>query len=240
MGNFHRSFGGIDWGKILKNDQLEKIIGYTFQEKKWLGQALTHRSAGPLHNERLEFLGDSLLNSTITCWLYDQLPDASEGQLTHIRAHLVQKDQLLKLAKRFHIMDFIKLGPGEKSTCDRQGKLADCIEAIIGAIYLDSKNKNTHQQCIIQWYQPWLNELKQNWLPPINHKTMLQEHLQKKGLPLPTYTLQNTTKPPQRHFDIKCSVAGLPVTGEGHGQTKKMAEQAAAYNFWHKLQEGRT
>ena len=169
-------------------DQLERLqrkINYQFKDKALLKQALTHRSAAKFHNERLEFLGDAILNLTIAEALYHQFPKSDEGDLSRMRATLVREPTLAGIAREFELGDYMLLGPGELKSGGfrRESILADCIEAIIGAISLDSHLAEA-SQVVRKWYQTLLQEIKpgDNQKDP---KTRLQEYLQGHRLPLP-------------------------------------------------------
>lgn len=156
-------------------DRLERKIGYRFNDIALLKQALTHRSAATQHNERLEFLGDSILNFTIAEALYHQFPRCNEGELSRMRATLVREPTLAILARQFELGDYMSLGSGELKNGGfrRESILADCVEAIIGAMSLDQGLAVT-TQVIRNWYQQLLAEIK----PGDNQKdakTRLQE-----------------------------------------------------------------
>lgn len=183
-------------------DRLERKIGYCFNDIALLKQALTHRSAATQHNERLEFLGDSILNFTIAEALYHQFPRCNEGELSRMRATLVREPTLAILARQFELGDYMSLGSGELKNGGfrRESILADCVEAIIGAISLDQGLAVT-TQVIRNWYQQLLAEIK----PGDNQKdakTRLQEYLQGKHLPLPTYEVVNIQGKPIAKFSL--------------------------------------
>lgn len=188
-------------------DRLERKIGYRFNDIALLKQALTHRSAATQHNERLEFLGDSILNFTIAEALYHQFPRCNEGELSRMRATLVREPTLAILARQFELGDYMLLGSGELKSGGfrRESILADCVEAIIGAMSLDQGLAVT-TQVIRNWYQQLLAEIK----PGDNQKdakTRLQEYLQGKHLPLPTYEVVNIQG--EAHcqiFTVECKV----------------------------------
>ncbi len=183
-------------------DRLERKIGYRFNDIVLLKQALTHRSAATQHNERLEFLGDSILNFTIAEALYHQFPRCNEGELSRMRATLVREPTLAILARQFELGDYMSLGSGELKNGGfrRESILADCVEAIIGAMSLDQGLAVT-TQVIRNWYQQLLAEIK----PGDNQKdakTRLQEYLQGKHLPLPTYEVVNIQGKPIAKFSL--------------------------------------
>lgn len=213
-------------------DRLERKIGYCFNDIALLKQALTHRSAATQHNERLEFLGDSILNFTIAEALYHQFPRCNEGELSRMRATLVREPTLAILARQFELGYYMSLGSGELKNGGfrRESILADCVEAIIGAISLDQGLAVT-TQVIRNWYQQLLAEIK----PGDNQKdakTRLQEYLQGKNLPLPTYEVVNIQG--EAHcqiFTVKCKVKSaekIDRTFVAKGSSRRKAEQAAA------------
>ena len=213
-------------------DRLERKIGYCFNDIALLKQALTHRSAATQHNERLEFLGDSILNFTIAEALYHQFPRCNEGELSRMRATLVREPTLAILARQFELGDYMSLGSGELKNGGfrRESILADCVEAIIGAISLD-QGLAVMTQVIRNWYQQLLAEIK----PGDNQKdakTRLQEYLQGKHLPLPTYEVVNIQG--EAHcqiFTVKCKVKSaekIDRTFVAKGSSRRKAEQAAA------------
>ena len=213
-------------------DRLERKIGYRFNNIALLKQALTHRSAATQHNERLEFLGDSILNFTIAEALYHQFPRCNEGELSRMRATLVREPTLAILARQFELGDYMSLGSGELKSGGfrRESILADCVEAIIGAISLDQGLVMT-TQVIRNWYQQLLAEIK----PGDNQKdakTRLQEYLQGKHLPLPTYEVVNIQG--EAHcqiFTVECKVKSadkVDRTFVAKGSSRRKAEQAAA------------
>lgn len=213
-------------------DRLQNKIGYQFQDIKWLKQALTHRSAAKNHNERLEFLGDAILNYTIAEALYQQFPKCNEGELSRMRATLVREPALAKLARRFELGDYMSLGPGELKSGGfrRESIIADCVEAIIGAISLDQGLvKST--EVTLSWYKELLKEIE----PGENQKdakTRLQEYLQAAHLPLPVYTVIEIKGEAHRQtFTVECRVENIKKINRtfiGISSSRRRAEQAAA------------
>ena len=217
-------------------DRLQSKIGYQFKDLALLQQALTHRSAATKHNERLEFLGDAILNLSIAEALYHQFPRCNEGELSRMRATLVREPTLAVLARRFELGDYIALGQGELKSDGfrRESILADCVEAIIGAMSLDS-NLAVTTQIVRQWYQPLLLEIK----PGENQKdakTRLQEYLQGRRLPLPAYHVTDIKGEAHcQSFTVECNVPNLGGTFIGKGSSRRKAEQAAAEQILIKL-----
>lgn len=209
---------------------LERVLGYSFRDRELLQLALTHRSiSGSRNNERLEFLGDSVLGHVIAADLFARFPSASEGQLTRARARLVNGETLSRLAVELAIGDHVRLGPGElKSGSYRRGSiLADCVEALIGAICLDG-GLDEARRCLLAWYAPRLGELALEDVEK-DPKTRLQEHLQGRALPLPRYeVLETSGKSHEQQFRVSCTVQGLAVPVEAWGGSRRIAEQIAA------------
>lgn len=210
-------------------DILQKKIGYVFNDCSLLFQALTHRSAGNPHNERLEFLGDSILNYIITSTLYHKFPHVSEGGMSRIRAHLVQENALVELAREFDLSNYLQLGPGEVKTggCQRASILANAIEALIGGIFLDSDIKMT-KILILDWYKDRLTQIN-SCSSRKDPKTRLQEYLQHHHRPLPVYWVQGIVGSAHNQiFSINCRISELNTPVIGCGSSRRKAEQAAA------------
>ncbi|GJJ80247.1 ribonuclease 3 [Pasteurella canis] len=218
-------------------ERLQKKIGYQFNQITWLKQALTHRSAAVKHNERLEFLGDAILNFIIAEALYHQFPKCNEGELSRMRATLVREPTLASLAREFELGDYMALGPGELKSGGfrRESILADCVEAIIGAISLDSSLEIT-SEIVQNWYKELLNQIKpgDNQKDP---KTRLQEYLQGKHLPLPTYNVIDIKGEAHcQTFTVECTIQNIDRTFIGVGSSRRKAEQAAAENLLQELE----
>lgn len=215
--------------------ELQQHLGYVFQDESRLIQALTHRSAGSKHNERLEFLGDVVLSAVITRWMFETYPQFTEGQLSELRAQLVNKKQLVVVAKQLLLNDALIVGPGEKNALGhyRESILANTVEALIGAIFLDSDWQKV-DAVIRTWYQPTFDKIGPDG--PIKHsKTLLQEYAQGNQLTLPEYHVTRTVgRAHQCVFYVRCQIAELHHTTHGHGRSKQQAEQVAAqaYLIW--------
>ncbi|MFZ7343265.1 ribonuclease III [Avibacterium volantium] len=218
---------------MTKNlERLQRKIGYQFQDINWLKQALTHRSAAKNHNERLEFLGDAILNYTIADALYQKFPKCNEGELSRMRATLVREPTLAQLAREFELGEYMLLGPGELKSGGfrRESILADCVEAIIGAISLD-QDLPTSTQVTRKWYQYLLKNIKpgENQKDP---KTRLQEYLQASHFPLPSYKVIDIKgEAHNQTFTVECRVEKIKKidrTFIGVGSSRRKAEQAAA------------
>lgn len=221
---------GLD-EKFMDLDNLIKKLNYQFKNSALLKAALTHRSVPGNNNERLEFLGDSVLNCVIASVLYERFPKAKEGELSRLRASLVKGETLAKLAQEFELSHYLRLGAGEirSGGAQRESILADALEAVIGAIYLDSTFDNC-KELVLSWFEPRLNAVASIDLK--DPKTELQEYLQAKKYPLPIYTIISITgEPHAQFFNIQCRVADLNLSSEGHGRSRRKAEQEAAKNL---------
>lgn len=210
-------------------NRLQRKLGYTFQQQELLLQALTHRSASSKHNERLEFLGDSILSFVIANELYRRFPRVDEGDMSRMRATLVRGNTLAEMAREFDLGECLRLGPGELKSGGfrRESILADTVEALIGGIFLDS---DTHmiERLILDWYRSRLEEISPGDKQK-DPKTRLQEYLQGRHLPLPSYlVVQVLGEAHDQEFTIHCQVSGLNEPVIGTGSSRRKAEQAAA------------
>ncbi|MCL1073642.1 ribonuclease III [Shewanella dokdonensis] len=214
----------------IKNlPRLCRTLGYEFKDLALLEQALTHRSAANKHNERLEFLGDSILSVIISDKLFHQFPKVTEGDLSRMRATLVRGDTLAKMAKEFKLGDYLTLGPGELKSGGfrRESILADAVEAIIGAIYLDS-DLEVVRGLLLHWYEQRLQMIKPGEGQK-DAKTQLQELLQGHKKPLPEYqVLKVEGEAHDQTFTVECRVAELAAVVTGTGSSRRKAEQQAA------------
>lgn len=210
--------------------RLSETLGYTFKNVSLLEQALTHRSfEGSDNYERLEFLGDAVLNFTIAEALFRKFPKATEGELTRLRATLVKGDTLGEMGKGMGLGDVLRLGLGELNTGGfrRSSTIEDAFEAVMGAIFLDS-DIHTIQALILKWFAPLLAKVTPETAIR-DAKSRLQEWLQAKNMSLPTYELLREQGPDHdKIFYVRCHVAALKLTSEGQGISKKLAEQNAA------------
>lgn len=223
---------------MSKLTPLYERLGYSFQKPALLETALTHRSYSANHNERLEFLGDSILNCVVAEALYRQHPAGTEGELSRLRSNLVQESSLFEIAKRLDLGCFLKLGYGESKSggAERASILADAMEAIIAAIFLDS-NFETAQQCVLRLLKNKLEKtsLESNIKDP---KTKLQEYLQSKKYQLPTYEVISTEGDlHEQIFTIRCQVKGLKKETFGTSTNRRKAEQMAALDFLKHLKQ---
>jgi ribonuclease-3 len=208
---------------------LQERLGYTFQKPDLLMQALTHRSHSKKNNERLEFLGDSVLNCTVAEMLYERYSDLDEGDLSRVRANLVKQQALYEIAQALQLSDCLRLGEGELKSggFKRPSILADSFEAIVGAIFLDS-GFEASKAVLRKWYSQILEHVDPRTLGK-DDKTLLQEYLQGHQLPLPIYIVVATTGVAHnQQFEVECSIPSLKVTLNGKGASRRAAEQAAA------------
>jgi ribonuclease-3 len=218
-------------------DILCRALGYQFSDQGLLEQALTHRSASGLHNERLEFLGDSILGFAIANELYERFPEATEGQLSRLRASLVKRDTLAKLARQFALGDYLKLGPGELRSGGqaRASILADALEAILAAIYLDSDYVTT-RDVILDLFEARLRTLDLD-AHQKDPKTRLQELLQARKVALPSYEIMQTSgSPHEQVFVVRCLIDELGLVRQGTGPSRRRAEQEAASRMLQELE----
>lgn len=221
--------------------KLQKKLGYQFNQIHWLKQAITHRSASNNHNERLEFLGDSILNFIIGEALYEQFPHVNEGDLSRMRATLVREKTLAIIARQLELGDYMLLGPGELKSGGfrRDSILSDCVEAIIGAIYLDSDFTQVIP-IVRQWYKEFLAKIQpgDNQKDP---KTRLQELLQGKKQPLPEYEVIDIQgEAHNQKFTVICRVEAYNSQIKGTGSSRRKAEQAAAEAMFTALSKNNT
>jgi ribonuclease III len=216
-----------------KSDELlvwaERSFGHVFQQPALCHAAVTHRSAGGEHNERLEFLGDSILNCAVARMLYDAHPEVDEGALSRLRATLVSGETLAQIAAGLGLSEHLRLGSGElKSGGFRRASiLADALEAILGAIFLDD-GFDAAAAAVARLMGPRMAQL-----PAADAlkdpKTRLQEALQARGLALPVYSLIAATGEPHlQSFSVNCEVAAFGLSAAGEGASRRRAEQSAA------------
>lgn len=214
----------------LNDERLTRRIGYQFQQADLLKLALTHRSVSHKHNyERLEFLGDSLLGMIIANYLFTAYPHENEGRLTRMRATLVCQEALGRIANDLKLSQNLILSTGELKSGGhhRESILADTVEAIIGAIYVDCGDLNILEAIVLKWYEPYLDNIE-----PTDQlkdpKSRLQEYLQARKKPLPVYEVVDIQgDAPNQHFKVECQVQGMSVM-TGEGSSRRFAEQAVA------------
>lgn len=206
-----------------------KKLGYVFKQEDLLHRALTHRSYTPDHNERLEFLGDSVLGCVIAKHLYSSYPQLSEGELSRFRSNLVKEETLAILAQQLDLGGYLKLGEGERKSggyC-RPSILADAMEALFGAIMLDS-GFAVAEKAILRLFLPYLERVEVKSLGK-DSKTLLQEYLQGKHIPLPAYSIVSTQgEAHAQSFHVECDIPSLNIRTRGQGSSRRNAEQQAA------------
>lgn len=220
--------------------ELTRRLGYQFKDESRCELALTHRSCGKRNNERLEFLGDSILNFVIAEELFGRFPEAREGQMSRLRAQLVKGETLAEIARELNLGDYLRLGSGELKSGGyrRDSILADAVEALIGAIYLDS-DQATARQFILTWYRQRLDGLDLNESLK-DAKTRLQEFLQSRHKALPNYELIKVEgEAHAQTFHIQCHVEVLDEATVGIGSSRRQAEQEAARSALQSLQVGK-
>ncbi|MFA0809946.1 ribonuclease III [Microbulbifer epialgicus] len=216
-------------------ERLCRRLGYKFEQGELLELALTHRSHGSRNNERLEFLGDSILGFTIGAALYEQFPGGREGQLSRLRAQLVSGETLAKLARELEIGDCLRLGEGEMKSGGfrRASILADAVEALIGAIYLDAGLEAARAR-VLEWFAPRLQALSLETMK--DPKTRLQEWLQARKKPLPEYSVVDVSGAEHaQHFIVECRVSGLAEPVRGEASSRRAAEKTAAVEAYRRL-----
>lgn len=218
-------------------DLLGQRLGCRFRQPDLLKQALTHRSHSQSNNERLEFLGDGVLNCVVASLLYQRFPALPEGDLSRLRAHLVKESALSQIAQSLSLGDALRLGEGELKSGGwrRPSVLADAVEAIIGAVFLDA-GFAAAQALVTRLYGPLLEELDPKSVGK-DPKTLLQEHLQGRKLPLPEYALLSTEG--EAHcqiFHVECRIPKLDIRARGEGASRRAAEQQAAHAAYQEIQ----
>ena len=218
-------------------EQLEKILKYHFNDKSLLELALTHRSFQGKNNERLEFLGDSILNFIIAESLFKEFNLLPEGDLSRLRSQLVKSATLSEIGIDLNLGDYLILGEGElkSSGWRRPSILADSVEAIIGAVFIDGGISSANK-LITGWYQERLEAINPNNIQK-DAKSVLQELLQAKKIPLPEYSVVSIEgEAHNQYFKVSCSIPKLGLSIEGEGASRKVAEQSAAEESIKKLQ----
>lgn len=208
---------------------LEERLGYVFVQRVLLEQAVTHRSHGAVHNERLEFLGDAVLNCAVAQLLFQKYARLDEGDLSRLRANLVKQQSLADIAERLVLSDFIRLGEGEMKSGGfrRPSILADTVEAVFGAIFLDD-GFDAARTVIGRLYEPVLKTVDPKTLGK-DSKTLLQEYLQGKRVSLPIYTVVETRGAAHnQEFEVECAIPKFEVSVRGTGKSRRAAEQSAA------------
>jgi len=223
----------------LKEAQLDSFcrkIGYAFKQLSLLREALTHRSHSAGHNERLEFLGDGVLNCAIAGLIFRRFPDLTEGDLSRLRANLVNQQALSEIALGLNLGELIRFGDGElKSGGNRRPSiLADGLEAVLGAVYLDSSFADA-EKVVSTLYMPILQDIDPKVLGK-DPKTLLQEYLQRHKLALPAYSIISTMgKAHKTQFKVECIVPKFNIRTIGEGTSRRSAEQEAAKHAYEQV-----
>ncbi len=218
-------------------DELQRRLGYRFRDTGLLRRALTHRSAGADHNERLEFLGDAVLSLAVSSLLYERFAGSDEGDLTRVRAHLVREESLHRLALEVQLPAVLRLSEGEVrgGGAQRASILADALEALIGASFLEG-GFDAARAVVQQLFGELITGTDTAaWAK--DAKTELQEWLQARRIPVPSYRIAETRG--QAHaqtFEVECTVAPLNLSCRGEGRSRRTAEQQAARRMLDALQ----
>jgi ribonuclease-3 len=220
----------------VDRERLQQHIGYRFLRPEVLSRALTHRSHSALHNERLEFLGDAILNCVVAAELFERFAGLSEGELSRLRAHLVREESLHQVAQTLGLGDTLQLGEGELKSGGfaRPSILADAFEALIGAVYVDG-GFSAAREAIRRLYEPLLEGLDTKALGK-DPKTLLQEFLQGKKIALPQYSVVATHGAAHsQDFEVECLIPQLSVRTTGNGSSRRNAEQEAAMHAFEQI-----
>ena len=223
---------------LLNLDKLQQQIGYQFSDQALAGRALTHRSANTFNNERLEFLGDSLLGCIVAELLYAGYPDATEGELSRARANVVDQRTLAAIAREIELPDQLQLGTGERKSGGKQRDsiLADAVEALIAAVYLDG-GMDACRSVVANWIEPRLSSVRVGQSQK-DAKTRLQELMQARGSNLPEYRVARIEgEAHEQTFVVECAIPLLEQPEQGSGGSKRAAEQAAAQRTLERLGE---
>jgi len=221
----------------VDRERLQQDIGYRFSDPGLLAQALTHRSYGTPHNERLEFLGDSVLNCVVAAELFERFGALPEGDLSRLRAHLVRQRALHGLAQTLGLGEQLRLGEGELKSGGfaRPSILADAFEALVGAIFLDG-GFGAAREAVRRLYEPLLAGLDPQALGK-DPKTLLQELLQARKIALPQYSVLATRGAAhEQQIEVECLIPQLAVRTTGSGTSRRTAEQEAAMRAFEQIQ----
>ncbi len=219
-----------------ENRALCAQLGHVFSQPQLLQRALTHRSYTTEHNERLEFLGDSVLGCVIAKYLYDSYPQLSEGELSRLRSNLVREETLVTLAQQLDLGTHLRLGEGERKSGGfrRPSILADALEALFGAVLLDG-GFAAAEKVVLGLFVPYLAQIDVQTLGK-DAKTLLQEYLQGKHIPLPSYSVIATQgQAHEQSFQVECSIPSLKIFTRGEGSSRRNAEQQAAQAAYQQL-----
>lgn len=222
----------------MDRQALCRQIGHQFSQPQLLQRALTHRSHSAAHYERLEFLGDSVLNCAIAKYLYEQHPELPEGDLSRLRSNLVNQHTLYTLAQSLELGNILMLGEGERKSAGfrRPSILADAMEALFGAVFLDA-GFAAAEQAVLRLYVPFIKQIDVQSMGK-DAKTQLQEFLQGRKLALPKYTVKETQGEAHAQvFVVECEIAQMKITTRGAGGSRRIAEQAAAQAAYNLLDQ---
>jgi len=218
---------------------VEQRLGYEFRQRALFERALTHRSFGADHNERLEFLGDAVLNLAVSRLLYDRFSGSDEGDLTRVRAHLVREESLHRVALALGLPEALHLSDGEArgGGASRPSILADAVEALIGAVSIDGGFEAAQALVSRLFGETIMSTTADNWRK--DPKTELQEWLQARHVPVPSYRIVATHG--QAHaqtFEVECEVPSLDWRAQGAGRSRRQAEQASAQALLERIKAG--
>ena len=222
-----------------RDSSLSIKLGYVFKQPQLLQRALTHRSYAPEHNERLEFLGDSILGCVIAKHLYNSYPLLSEGELSRLRSGLVKEETLAILALELDLGSYLRLGEGELKSGGfrRPSILADALEALFGAVFLDGGFADA-EKAVLNLYLPYLEKVDIQGQGK-DAKTRLQEYLQARRIPLPGYSVVATQgEAHAQSFEVECAIPSLKVSARGSGTNRRNAEQQAAHAAYQAILSG--
>lgn len=222
----------------MKYAALCRQLGHRFSRPELLHRALTHRSYSAAHNERLEFLGDSVLNCAIARHLYEVFPDLPEGDLSRLRSNLVNQQTLATLAQQLELGEHLLLGEGERKSAGhrRPSILADALEALFGAVLLDA-GFEAAEKAVLGLYKPFIARADLQSLGK-DAKTLLQEYLQARKLALPQYNVvQIKGEAHAQMFVVSCEIPQLGLSTQGEGASRRVAEQVAAERAYRRIKE---
>lgn len=223
---------------LTNRELIHSRIGYSFSRPELLAQALTHRSHGNPHNERLEFLGDGVLNCVIAAELYRRFTRLKEGELSRLRANLVRQESLHQIAQAVGLGGWLRLGEGELKSggLQRPSILADAVEGVLGAAFLDG-GYGAAERVVLKVFGPMLDELDLK-SPRKDAKTLLQETLQSRRIALPQYGVVSTQGAAHsRSFEVECVIPELSLRTTGSGSTRRVAEQEAALRAYETIRK---
>lgn len=222
----------------MDHDGFSRSLGYRFNDPRLLSRALTHRSFGLEHNERLEFLGDSVVNCAIALQLYRKFPDLTEGELSRLRASLVSQPSLAAVADTFDLGRHLRLGEGELKSggARRPSMLADAVEAVIGATFMDGGYEAAYELVQVLFRAP-LQSIDPRTTGK-DAKTLLQEYLQGRRLSLPRYTvIAIRGEAHEQLFEVECEITQLDIRSRGQGPSRRSAEQEAAQTAYEQVSQ---